>query len=245
MAEEAKEPKAPYVPFGTFLNFIDAQAEVGLPSTIDKSLMLKMSGGMQSMLLSALKSNGFIEAGGHPTERFENYVKRSVAERKILIGEGLRDAFPYLFVADVDLKRMTPGQFNKRIKDATGVSLSTLDKVASFFLGAAKHIDLPMSSHLEGRKPTFKFVKRPKAESGDFQEKVSEEQAEAQALSQQPNQGISDKALEYKLIDLMKDDGVGQEQMAAIWTLVQYLTARGKTYPTQSKPISKNETDND
>ena len=43
-----------------------------------------------------------------------------------------------------------------------------------------------------------------------------------------PNDEISDKALEYKLVDLMKDDGVGDDERAAIWTLIQYLTAKSK-----------------
>lgn len=43
-----------------------------------------------------------------------------------------------------------------------------------------------------------------------------------------PTNEISDKALEYKLVDLMKDDGVGDDERSAIWTLIQYLTAKSK-----------------
>lgn len=44
----------------------------------------------------------------------------------------------------------------------------------------------------------------------------------------QPSE-ITDIALEYKLVDLMKQDGVGDEERAAIWTLIQYLTRKSKT----------------
>jgi Family of unknown function (DUF5343) len=243
MADDTKEPKAPYVPFGTFLNFLDSQAEAGLPSTIDKSLMSKMSGGIQSMLLAALRATGFIDDGGHPKPRFDRYVAGTATERKTVVREGLSDAFPYLVAQDIDLKRMTPGQFDKRIKDATGVSSSTLDKVASFFLGAAKHIDLPISSHLEGRKPTFKSTKRAKSETAQFQEPATNANGNEKRVGlsgiQAPPDGISDKALEYKLIDLMKEEGVGAEQMEAIWTLVQYLTAKGKVSSVQISTLSK------
>jgi hypothetical protein len=245
MAEETKEVKSPYVPFGTFLSFIDTQAEGGLPSTIDKSLMSKMSGGIQSVLLAALKGTGFIDDAGHPLPRFEQYVSASAADRKAIIREALADGFPYLLTPEVDLTRMTPGQFDKKVRDATGVSSSTLDKVASFFLGAAKHIGLPMSSHLEGRKPAFKSVKRPKPETPQTREVNGGADEKGKSVGERTgsavHEGISDKALEYKLIDLMKEDGIGPEQMAAIWTLVQYLTAKGKKQPLQSSATEKDD----
>lgn len=40
--------------------------------------------------------------------------------------------------------------------------------------------------------------------------------------------GTAPKALEYELVDLLKLDGVGEEESAAIWTLVRFLTARKK-----------------
>jgi hypothetical protein len=38
----------------------------------------------------------------------------------------------------------------------------------------------------------------------------------------------STKPLEYDLIDLLKLDGIGEEESAAIWTLVRFLTVRKK-----------------
>lgn len=43
-----------------------------------------------------------------------------------------------------------------------------------------------------------------------------------------PPGGAHQKALEYQLIDLMKTDGIGQEEQNAIWTLVRFLTAQPK-----------------
>lgn len=39
---------------------------------------------------------------------------------------------------------------------------------------------------------------------------------------------MSDKALEYKLIDLLRDEEIQDAERQAIWTLVQYLTRRAK-----------------
>lgn len=46
-----------------------------------------------------------------------------------------------------------------------------------------------------------------------------------------PDRSMTDKALEYKLVDLMKDDGIEAEERSAIWTLIQYLTAKAKAAP--------------
>lgn len=39
---------------------------------------------------------------------------------------------------------------------------------------------------------------------------------------------ITDTALEYKLVDLMREDGIESDERDAIWTLLQYLTAKAK-----------------
>src|SRR5690606_36262897 len=49
---------------------------------------------------------------------------------------------------------------------------------------------------------------------------------------------ISDKALEYKLIDLMREPGVGQQEREAIWTLVQYLTAKATKKAASEQPTA-------
>lgn len=40
------------------------------------------------------------------------------------------------------------------------------------------------------------------------------------------------KELEYQLVDLLKLDGIGEEESAAIWTLVRFLTVKKKSQPT-------------
>ena len=37
---------------------------------------------------------------------------------------------------------------------------------------------------------------------------------------------MSNAAMEYKLVDLMKEPDVGEDEKAAIWTLIQYLTRK-------------------
>jgi len=51
------------------------------------------------------------------------------------------------------------------------------------------------------------------------------------------NETISDKALEYKLVDLLKDEAIGDTERSAVWTLVQYLTARSRAIQKKMDPL--------
>ncbi len=41
--------------------------------------------------------------------------------------------------------------------------------------------------------------------------------------------------MEYKLVDLMKEEDITESERSAIWTLIQYLTKRGKNKATDQK----------
>src|SRR5262249_41471231 len=102
------------------------------------------------------------------------------------------------------------------------------DKVATFFISAAKFAGVPISPHLAARKLTASSVASGKSKR---QRRADEGEINGEASrvpSPPANTPISDKALEYKLVDLMKDDDMGDDQRPAIWTLIQYLTAKSK-----------------
>lgn len=245
MTDNAKTHKPPYVPFTTFRNFINGLVDNGLPSTIDKSLMPTLSGGMQSTLLISLKSTGLIEESGKPTPRLERYVRGDDAQRQEVMVEVLREGFPYLFREGVDLKRMTPAQFDKLIRDETDVSSSTLDKVASFFLAAAKELGIEISSHLTKRKNAFKRSPKAKSEersdNGDENGKEKARQKDegnGEGCGSNHDKSRSNKAMEYELVDLMKDPEVGDVERNAIWTLIQFLTRNKQKAADQGSTAS-------
>ncbi|WP_056772143.1 hypothetical protein [Novosphingobium sp. Leaf2] len=137
----------------------------------------------------------------------------------------LRRTYPYVFA--LDLLTATPTMFADAFK-VTGAKEDVSRKCRTFFLHAAKAAGVPLGNRiLTGSVPrsTAGVKRRPK--------KIKEPEAEGtQSSTPTPTPpaatAITDTALEYKLIDLMREEGVEDAERSAIWTLVQYLTAKAK-----------------
>jgi len=120
---------------------------------------------------------------------------------------------------------MTAGQFDEYMRSEYGLEGSTIDKIAAFFISAAKMAEIPLSAHLANRKPiassstSKKSAKQRKKEDGG-------EPAAKSAAAEPPAPPASQKALQYQLIDLMAEPDVDDGVKQSIWALVQYLMAR-------------------
>ncbi|MEM1233993.1 MAG: DUF5343 domain-containing protein [Pseudomonadota bacterium] len=226
--EEKSSIKPPYVPFGTFKTFAESFREGGLPDQIDRSLMLSMSGTVQSMLSSALRSLGFIDDDQKPTPRFVSYIGPGVEEQRQAMRDGLRECYGVVFDHETSLQKMTQQQFDKSLREAHGFTASTLDKAASFFMAASAEAGIEISPYLQKRKATATRKRR---------EKTAAQHSDAKVL--QPDQGETSKQasepvpaqikpLQYQLIDLMAEPDFDDEHKTAVWSLVQYLTTRQK-----------------
>lgn len=225
----------PYIPFQTFLTFLKQLKTDGLPPQIDKSVLAKFSGGTQGQLKVALKSMGLMDES-KPTEHMAAIVDAYETtdfepQLKLL----LERTYPYVFA--IDLMTATPTMFADAFK-ATGAKEDVSRKCRSFFLHAAKRAGVPLGNRiLTGsvpRTPSNGTTKRkPKAQKAADTTKDTSGDGGDQGQVKQPQ--ISDVALEYKLIDLMKEDGVEADERAAIWTLVQYLTAKAKAAKPEKK----------
>jgi hypothetical protein len=230
MSESTSSPKPPYVPFGTFKSFIEGFRDVGLPDVIDRSLMQKLSGTVQSMLASALRSMGFIDAQSRPTERFRKYISGQVAEQREAIGDGLKECYSAVFAHSTPPQKMTQGQFDKALRDEYDFVASTLDKAASFFLAACTEAGLEVSQHLAKRRATATRKRKEKAERVEkYDPAMAEDQNKnANAGSSNPKVADLSKPLPYQLLDLLKERDFAEEYKPAVWQLVQYLMEREK-----------------
>lgn len=213
----------PYISFSTFLTFLKALKTDGVPPQIDKSVLSKLSGGVQGQMKLALRSLGLME-GDKPTEHLETLVEayETPAFEELLL-ERLKAVYPYVF--KLDLMTATPTMFADAFK-ITGAKEDVLRKCRTFFLHAAKRAGVPM-----GNRILTGSVPRSTNGAAKRKPKVPKAKEEAPVLEErdvQRTQTISDKALEYKLVDLMKEDDVEDEERSAIWTLIQYLTRKGK-----------------
>jgi len=214
----------PYISFATFLTFLKGLKNDGVPPQIDKSVLSKLSGGVQGQMKLALRSFGLME-GDKPTDNLSALVDAyETPAFDALLLERLHAVYPYIF--KLDLMTATPTMFADAFK-VTGAKEDVLRKCRTFFLHAAKRAGVPMGNRiLTGsvpRSPSGTARKKPKASRPKEDTVVRHEEKPSGFAA------MSDKALEYKLVDLMKEDQIGDDERSAIWTLIQYLTRKAKT----------------
>jgi Family of unknown function (DUF5343) len=223
MADTTKQLSPPYATFGQFISFLNKLRETGIPSRIDPTVFGNASGAAYS-IISALKFLKLVDESGAPSKQFTDLVKATDDSRGALLKPLIQKGYPSLFTADVDLTTMTAGQFDEHFRLEYGISGSTVDKVALFFTAACRAADIPLSAHIQSRKPIAtsssakKSVKQRR--NGD------QDRSDGETDDPPPPPASVAKALEYQLIDLMSEPDIDDGVKASIWSLVQYLTAR-------------------
>jgi len=227
MTEETNTQSPPYATFGSLLSLLNQLRETKIPSRIDPSVFGNKSGSITYSVIAALKSLKLIDQSGVPSSLFRKLVESDDDARKAIWSEVLELGYPSLWDGSIDIEDATAGQFDEHIRERFGVKGSTVDKVAAFFLAAAKAADVPLSHHLKSRKST---VSSTTARKNGKSKKTLEQQVVADDKSKSGESDQSGlnvgKALEYQLIDLMTDSDIDDTVKQSIWALVQYLTAR-------------------
>lgn len=212
----------PYIPFQTFLTFLKQLKTDGLPPQIDKSVLSKFSGGTQGQLKVALKSMGLMDEN-KPTDDLAALVDAfDTPDFNPLLLKLLHRTYPYVF--KLNLMEATPLMFADAFK-VTGAREDVSRKCRTFFLHAAKQAGVPLGNRLltgsvprsSGGSPRKRRASKPAGNEGA-----------GPAQQNPPAQLLSDKAMEYKLVDLMKEADIQDAERNAIWTLIQYLTRKAK-----------------
>jgi hypothetical protein len=143
------------------MTFLKALKTDGVPPQIDKSVLNKLSGGLQGQLKMTLRSLGLME-GDKPTDRLKAIVDAyDTPAFDGLLLDRLKATYPYVF--DLDLMVATPTMFADAFK-VTGAKEDVLRKCRTFFLHAAKRAGVQMGPRLQTgsvpRGPTNGGVKR-------------------------------------------------------------------------------------
>jgi hypothetical protein len=181
----------------------------------------KLSGGVQGQMKLALRSLGLME-GDTPTPHMAKLVNAiDTPEFEPVLLERLQATYPYVF--KLDLTTATPTMLADSFK-VTGAQQDVLRKCRTFFLHAAKRAGVPLGNRLL----TGSVPRTPSNGPRRKKKPLAEPAGAIQTPPPSANEAISDKALEYKLVDLMKEDGVETAEREAIWVLIQYLTAKAK-----------------
>lgn len=238
-AESAAAPKGrtpPYIGYSTFKTLLSELKTNGLPPQIDRSVLIRFAGGMQGQLMHGLRSLGLTDDDKKPTPKLKRLVDAfETPEYAAALRPIIDETYPY--VLQLDLMTATPSMFADAFKKAVDAKEDVLRKCRTFFLHAARDIGIAVG-------PRIEKAKFPRPSNGGVRKaKSAKSPAPTPTPSPTPTPTpaatISDHALEYKLIDLMRDDGIKDEQRAAIWTLVQYLTAKAKKTAADETPAAE------
>lgn len=240
MADKPKKAAPPYATFPSFLNFLNKLRDTQVPSRIDPSVFGNASGSLSYSIISALKVLKLIDAEGVPSDEFVAFVKAEDEARKPMMLAILKSGYPSLFNGSLDLSTATAGQFDEHIRQEYDAKGSTIDKVATFFIAAAKFSELPISPHLAARKPIASSASSGKSRR---QRKTDAEQGNAPPPPPPPPQVISEKALEYRLVDLMSEAAGDADVMEAIIKVITFLKTKdaAKSSATSSDDFDDDE----
>ena len=229
MAETTRYPCPPYATYSAFINFLNKLRDTQVPGRIDPSVFGNASGSISYSVIAALKSLKLIAADGTPVPDFVALVRASDDDRKPLLNDAMKSAYPTLSGGGFSLANATASQFDEHIRLNYEAKGSTVDKVASFFIAAAQYAEIPISDLIKARKAASSSASSNKSKR---QRSADSANGGGGMPNGQQTHTMSDKALEYKLVDLMKEDDVGTDERAAIWVLIQYLARRPKNTAT-------------
>ncbi len=142
LAESASR-SAPYVPFRTFLNSLDALSR-GVPPRIDRTIWRTQSGVNQGLIMNAYRFLGLVDDNDKATNELRALA--SHPEKRPQIVRGLIDT-QYKEILQNDLTKMTPRMLDDAF-EVFAVRGATKRKAVTFFLQAVKFADIAMSPFL-------------------------------------------------------------------------------------------------
>lgn len=161
----ADKPMTPaYGSFKTFTTFFNSRRDdEHATDVVDRSLMTNFSGSSQNELIAGLKFLKLIDEKGAPLPAYEQYVRATDAERKSLLAQLLRNAYPFVFNAPpFNIERATT-HTTAEVFRGQGINGSTLSRAVAFFLAAAKEAGIKVGANIKA--PPIAKASKPKKET--------------------------------------------------------------------------------
>jgi Family of unknown function (DUF5343) len=142
----------PYLPWPTFIAFVEKLNKTAVPNRIDPTLIKNLSGTAQSQLLSALKYLGLTNGNGAVTDKLKTLVKAyGTPNWAEALSEHFMDSYSEL-IGTLDLDTATPGELKERFREYGGIEGDTVEKAMRFYLNALKDAGVSYSPHLKIRQ---------------------------------------------------------------------------------------------
>ncbi len=144
MTEESPRLSPPYLALRTFLGSVEA-LENAIPKRIDRGIWRSSSGAIQGQIMMAYRFLGLLDDQDKPTPLLHQLVDAKGKDRKKVMEGMIEKAFHQLIAHD--LTKMTPKILDEEMGHF-GITGNTRRKAVTFFLQAAKYVELPLSPFL-------------------------------------------------------------------------------------------------
>jgi hypothetical protein len=161
-ADTPEKASPPYIPFGTFANFVDRLKNTAIPDKIDNTVMPNLAGGVRGQVRSALRFLGLTDAEDHVNTTFRDLIQAHGSESWYQALGAVIDSAYAPILNGLDLQRATPGQLQGKFK-AIGMTGQMAEKVIRFLLAAHESAGRPLSPHLTARSSPSGGKGKPRA----------------------------------------------------------------------------------
>jgi len=144
-AEANSKANPPILPYRTFLSSLERLSEA-IPPRIDRGIWRNQTGTVQSLIMGAYRFFGLIDEQNKPMKLLNDLVSHRDKPQSI-VKTMLEDK--YAEVIKHNLSTMTEALINDYFESAFGVEGDTKRKAITFFLQAAKAVEMPLSKFLQ------------------------------------------------------------------------------------------------
>tara|TARA_R110002095_G_scaffold1245_12_gene6245 strand:- start:45553 stop:46230 length:678 start_codon:yes stop_codon:yes gene_type:complete len=224
------------------LDIVARHRAKGLPSPINGEV-LGRAGVSKSLIprtLYALQALDLIDDKGSPTDTLESLRLAPEADYKQRLAQWLTGTY-----ADV-LQFIDPETADEvAIRDAfrSYNPVAQQPRMVTLFIGLFAAAGVRPDKFTKQRQPRKRSTAPNAAPSEPLAPAANKPRQEIGSGSAQdgghskPPSGhsMTDLALEHKLVELMRNDDIGDEEKSAIWILIQYLTSKSKKMAADQK----------
>lgn len=220
----------PYAPASAVSAAIERHRARGLPTPIDTETLARIgiSDSLIPRTLQSLQTLDLITPEGKPTEIFEELRLAPEAQYKDRLQQWLNLAYADV-VKIIDPRTATQTEIEDAFR--TYKPQGMRDRMASLFIKLYSLAGVRDASETSAPRKLVRPPLRPLAKGSAPSSTPKPVKAvftrdAAPTLPPQPPAKQDYASLEYKLVDLLKNNDMDDDQRNAVWTLIQYLSAK-------------------
>ena len=142
----------PYIPFKTFIGFIDKLHSTVVPSIIDSSMLDTMSGSMKGQLLSSLRFLNLVDINNAVNESLKNLIKAYKTDGWEVALKGILFEAYHEITDKINLETGTAQQLNDSFKKLGNIDGQMLDKAIRFYLTGLESSGTKYSPFFKAKK---------------------------------------------------------------------------------------------